>query len=638
MIGIRYTPAEVGDVRYGGGFLADALAGVRTRMIPYQWEALNDRVPDGEPSHCIKNFRIAAREAEGDFAGFVFQDSDLAKWLEAVAYQLAQRPDAALQAQADAAIDLIAKAQQPDGYLNTHFIIKGLDKRWTNLRDCHELYCAGHMLEAAVAYARATGQRKLLDVMVRFVAHIASVFGEGEGQLRGYPGHEEIELALVKLYDFTGDPAHLALARFFIDVRGESPHYFIEEQKKLGKEFFLNGRFGAPYSQSHQPVREQTTLEGHAVRALYLLSGMADVALRTGDEALWATTQTLYRNATARRMYLTGGVGSTGDGEAFTFDYDLPNDTVYAETCASIALIFVCQRLLRAELKGDYADTMERALYNTCLAAMSLDQEHFFYVNPLSVSPEASKNDRHKSHVLPVRPRWFGCACCPPNLARLLSSLGAYQYSAGAGEIAVHLYIGGEATLQTEQGAVTLTMTTNYPDEGRIALTAGKGDYTLRLHLPGWVKDYTITVNGKPVQPAVVDGYLVLPGPFDQTEILLDLAMPPRRVYASPLVADAVGRVALMRGPLVYCLESVDNGENLPALSLPKGAAVRVEQSDLLGGTTLLCAEGERLTATSDALYTDAPNPVEPAALTFIPYYKWANRGENEMQVWVREG
>ncbi|MDR0928189.1 MAG: glycoside hydrolase family 127 protein [Oscillospiraceae bacterium] len=638
MSSIRYTPAEVADVRFGDGFLADTLAGVRGRMIPYQWDALNDRVPDGEPSHCIANFRIAAGEAEGDFNGFVFQDSDLAKWLEAVAYQLAQKPDAALAAQADDAIDLIAKAQRSDGYLNTHFIIKGLDKRWTNLRDCHELYCAGHMLEAAVAYARATGKRKLLDVMVRFVAHIAAVFGEGEGQLRGYPGHEEIELALVKLYDYTGDPAHLALARFFIDVRGESPHYFIEEQKKLGKEFFMNGRYGAPYSQSHLPVREQTTLEGHAVRALYLLSGMADVALRTGDESLWAATQTLYKNATTRRMYLTGGVGSTADGEAFTFDYDLPSDTIYAETCASIALIFVCQRLLRAELKGEYADTMERALYNTCLAAMSLDQEHFFYVNPLSVNPEASQKDRHKAHALPVRPRWFGCACCPPNLARLLSSLGAYQYSIGAGEIAVHLYIGGEATLRTEAGDVSLTMKTNYPDDGRIALTAGRGDYALRLRLPGWAKDYAVTVNGEKVQPAVVDGYLVLPGPFDQTEIVLDIAMPPRRVYANPRVADAAGRVALMRGPLVYCLEGVDNGENLAALSLPRGAALREAHSGILGGTTLLHAEGERLTAESEALYADAPIARKPATLTFIPYYKWANRGENEMQVWVREG
>ena len=324
-----------------GGVFGPILEGVREKMLPYQWQVLNDEIPDIEKSHCVENFRIAAGTSKGDFYGFVFQDSDLGKWLEAAAWSLMAHPDPDLERKADEAVELMAAAQRPDGYLDTYFSCTGLEKRWTNLRDCHELYCAGHLLEGAVTYYEATGKSRALEIMRKYADYIDSVFGPEEGKCHGYPGHPEIELALCRLYDATGEERYLRLAAYFINERGKTPNYFVEEQKKLDKPFFpLNTSFGLKYFQSHLPVRAQKTMEGHAVRALYLASGMADVALRTGDDGLFEACETLFDNVASRRMYVTGGVGSTYIGEAFTFDYDLPPDRAYTETCASVALVF----------------------------------------------------------------------------------------------------------------------------------------------------------------------------------------------------------------------------------------------------------------------------------------------------------
>jgi len=614
---------------------------IREEMLPFQWDVMNDAVAGVEKSHCLENFRIAAGLKEGAHYGMVFQDSDLAKWLEAVAYQLHASPDPELEKKAEEAIDLIEKAQMPDGYLNTYYQLKGIDKRWTNLRDNHELYCAGHMLEAAVAYYQATGKRRLLDVMIRNIQHIDSVLGLEKGKLPGYPGHEEIELALCKLYDVTNDERFLRLAAYFIDQRGQHPHFFIEELKRSGRQ---DDRYiehlGLTYAQTHLPVREQKTMEGHAVRALYLASGMADVALRKGDESLWNACKALFRNITQKRMYITGGIGSTHHGEAFTFDYDLPNDTVYAETCASIALVFFCQRLLRGEQNSLYGDIMEQALYNTCMAGMRLDQKAFFYVNPLSVHPEACHKDPGKKHVLPVRPGWFGCACCPPNLARLLSSIGAYQYAVLEDQIFVHLFIESEVSLRVNGQDVQLCVKTDYPFADTVHILPGAGSYSLKLRLPGWCKKYQVQRNGTSKEAKLENGYLTIHGPFfENEEITLQMDMPPRRVYANLNVREDIGKVCIMRGPLVYCLEEKDNGSSLHCLSLERDARLLPGfDKIILDGIPVIRAKGVRQTTSGSTLYSDMLNYYEEEAqLTFIPYYLWANRGENEMEVWIRE-
>jgi DUF1680 family protein len=409
------TTPKARDFTIGTGFWRRVYDLVRDEMIPYQWEALNDRVPDAEPSHAIENFRIAAGEAEGEYYGMVFQDSDVAKWLEAVAYALSARRDEHLEKLADEVIALIGRAQQPDGYLNTYFTVKEPGKRWTNLRDCHELYCAGHMMEAAVAYYEATGKRELMDIMTRMALNIDTVLGPEEGKLHGYPGHQEIELALIRMYGATGDPLMLKLARYFIDERGKKPNFFHQEHEKRGGAYhFPIHKLGDSYAQNHLPVREQTALEGHSVRALYMATGMADLARVTGDESLVLACRKLFDNLVKHRMYITGGVGSTHHGEAFTFDDDLPNDTVYAETCASIALCFFARALLQIEIDSRYSDAMELALFNTCLAGMSLDGHNFFYVNPLEVWPEASKKDPEKKHVLQSGPNGTAAPAARP--------------------------------------------------------------------------------------------------------------------------------------------------------------------------------------------------------------------------------
>lgn len=636
----RYSIPDVRDVRIEGGLMGDVVRKVMDIVIPYQWEMLNDRVEGAEPSHCISNFKIAAGEAQGEFEGCVFQDSDLAKWLEAAAYSLMLRPDADLERTCGELIALIGRAQQPDGYLNTYFTVKEPGKRWTNLRDCHELYCAGHMMEAACAYYEATGKRELLDIMTRMARHIDSVIGPEEGKLHGYPGHEEIELALIRMYHATGDELMLKLAGYFIDERGKLPNFFVEEKaRRDGQDHFNLDEYGSAYAQNHLPVREQTAPEGHAVRAMYLATGMADVARETGDETLLAACRRIFDNTVNRRMYITGGVGSSHVGEAFTYDYDLPNDLVYAETCASIALCFFARAMLQLEPDGRYADAMERALYNTCLAGMSLDGHNFFYVNPLEVDPEASHKDARKAHVLPVRPKWFGCACCPPNLARLTTSLAKYIYTLGEDELYVNLYVQNKAQLKLGGGQVTIECETDYPASGEIALRPGAGEYALCLRIPGWAREFSLALNGEKLDAAPEHGYVRIRRAFkDGDEIRLSLPVRARRVYVNARVRADLGKVAVMRGPVAYCLEQVDNGPVVEALCLPRDSALtETARPDKLGGIVEITAPGKRIESADGELYSDAAPDLKDARLTFIPYYAWANRGENEMTVFVRE-
>ncbi len=668
----QYHSARSGEIRQvqiKNGLFGRVTELIINEVIPYQWEILNDRavaVPDhsienfsvangedeGFPSHCIANFKIAAKETEGDFYGMVFQDSDLAKWLEAVAYRLMSNPDFDLEKIADETIDLIGRAQQADGYLNTYFTIKEPQNRFTNLCECHELYCAGHMIEAAVAYYRATGKRKLIDIMCRMVDCIDAVIGpEEEGKLPGYPGHEEIELALVKLYQITEDPKHLKLAKYFIDERGKEPHYFDLEFERRNHASHFDYLYppygmysnGPKYEQYHLPIRKQKEFVGHAVRCMYMASGAVDVARLTQDEELLETCRTLYENMSQRRLYITGGIGSTPNGEMFTFDYDLPNDLVYGETCASIGLMFFMQRMLLAEQKSCYADTMERALFNTCIAGMSLDGKRFFYVNPLEVDPVASRENPNRKHVLPVRPEWFGCACCPPNLARLITSLPEYLYTLTDQSIYINLYMENRAVVRLKDMTVEFEEVTNYPYEDKITFYIHTpGSYSMNLRIPEWSKsNWNIKVNQEELTSPLIDGYASVFRNWDRGDrIELVLDMTPRRVYANPLVSKDIGKVAIQRGPLVYCLEEVDNGKGLTRIFLPNTSELKsVEKPDKLSGIVEIQTEGLKLTASEkDALYSfEQNNNFEKIPLTFIPYYAWANRGENEMTVWINE-
>lgn len=664
---------QVGQVKIEDAFWKGKQKLVREEVIPYQWKALNDQIPDAAPSFCMHNFRAAVRlnnrreeqrenfhppvysyrgferlpekpgELGDEFYGFVFQDSDFYKWVEAVGYSLIQHPDAELEATADQAIEIVAAAQQPDGYLDTYYILNGQDQIFTNLRDFHELYCLGHLIEGAIAYFQATGKDRLLQVACRYADYAASKLGEGEGKKRGYPGHEIAEMALLQLYEVTGEPRYLELSRFFINERGRRPYYFDFEHPEDVKPGDDSLRYS--YHQAHLPVREQTEAVGHAVRAVYLYSGMAELARVDGDDSLLKACRTLWDSITGKKMYITGGIGGTHIGEAFSFDYDLPSDTAYAETCASIGLIFFAGRMLQLEADVRYADVMEKALYNGVLSGIALDGKSFFYVNPLSVDPVACHKDERKAHVQPVRQKWFGCACCPPNLARLISSVGRYAYTSTEDTLYIHLYIGSDLKLQTPEGEVTVKVRSNFPYNGKVSIQVGgegaaSGKWTLALRIPGWCKDWKSS--GVSVEDARLEkGYLYITREWKQDETLeLDFPMEVRLMQSNPRVRETEGQLAVTRGPVVYCLEEKDNGSNLHLLALSCDAKTRTEPFSIEGEQFLaILADGWREKQQPDAensLYCEAaPVEYETVELKFVPYYTWANRGENEMTVWV---
>lgn len=626
---------------------------VREVVIPYQWDALNDRIEEADPSHAIENFRIAAGRQEGEFYGMVFQDSDVAKWLEAVAWSLCQKPDPGLEKTADEVIELVAAAQCEDGYLNTYFTVKAPEERWTNLAECHELYCAGHMIEAGVAFFQATGKRRLLDVVCRLADHIDSVFGPGDNQLHGYPGHPEIELALMRLYDVTQEPRYIALVKYFVEARGTQPHFYDIEYEKRGKTSYWNTYGPAwmvmdkPYSQAHQSISEQPVAIGHAVRFVYLMTGVAHLARLSQDEGKRQDCLRLWKNMAQRQLYITGGIGSQSSGEAFSSDYDLPNDTVYAESCASIGLMMFARRMLEMEADSQYADVMERALYNTVLGGMALDGKHFFYVNPLEVNPKSLKFNHIYDHVKPVRQRWFGCACCPPNIARVLTSLGHYIYTPHDDALYINLYVGNSVEIPVGNQALRLRISGNYPWQEQVKIVVNSSSpvhHTLALRLPDWCDKPQVTLNGALVTQDVRKGYLHVSHLWQEGDtLLLTLPMPVRRIYGNPLVRHQAGLVAVQRGPLVYCLEQADNGEQLHNLQLPRDARFStVEGKGIFARKILLQAPGYKQTAEdaeNQALwhYDRAPSSRQPQVLTFIPWFSWANRGEGEMRIWVNE-
>lgn len=684
---------------------------VRREVIPYQWEALNDRIPDAAPSYCMHNFRAAGRmmqmkrekggayvppaytfrgfEALPDdpqnpepdkFYGFVFQDSDFSKWIEAVGYSLTQHPDEQLEQTADEAIDIVCAAQLENGYLDTYYIINGMDRAFTNLKDHHELYCLGHLIEGAVAYYQATGKDKLLNAARRYADYVDTYFGLQEAQCKGYPGHEIAEMALVRLYEVTGDNRYLKLSQFFLNQRGTKPYYFdAEEQRRAvleGRENQLP-KFDAheeryDYYQAHKPVREQDEAVGHAVRAVYLYSGMADVARLTADDTMYAACRRLWDNIVREKLYVTGGIGGTSHGESFSFPFDLPNDTIYSETCAAIGLAFFARRMLEIKAESRYADVCELALYNTVLSGMALDGKSFFYVNPLEVVPEACHKDIRKSHVKPVRQKWFGCACCPPNIARIVSSVASYAYTECADTLWFHLYIGSVLTKTVDGQELHLQVETKMPWDGHVSVKMQAQETvscTLAMRIPGWsgsgsakvvcggrTTEITWGTCGEMLQVSpgglanvsVRDGYLYLPGAWQEGDcISVNFGMEVRMVSADERVREDIGKVAFTRGPIVYCMEEADNGRNLhlckaDAERIGAGCQnIAVEETDELGHwMAVLKIPGKRQVTRqpeSGTLYRDyVPVRYEEVTLRLIPYYTWCNRGEGEMSVWIR--
>ncbi|UAK19967.1 beta-L-arabinofuranosidase domain-containing protein [Kluyvera sp. CRP] len=646
--------ADLNRITVTDPFLGEYQRLIRDVVIPYQWEALNDNLPEAEPSHALANYRIAAGLEQGEFYGMVFQDSDVTKWLEAVAWSLSQKPDARLEQTADEVIELLAQAQCEDGYLNTWYTVKEPGQRWTNVAECHEMYCAGHLFEAAVAFFNATGKRRLLEIACRFADHIDTVFGPNDGQLRGYPGHPEIELALMRLYEVTREPRYQALARFFVEERGQQPYYYdIEFEKRGGTRHWIGWGDAWPgmikdksYTHAHKPLSEQNEAVGHAVRSVYLMTGLAHIARMTKDEEKRQTCLRIWNNMVQRRMYITGGIGSQGIGEAFTSDYDLPNDTAYGESCASIGLMMFARRMLEMEGDAHYADVMERAFYNTVLGGMALDGKHFFYVNPLETHPKSIPHNHIYDHIKPVRQRWFGCACCPPNIARTLVAIGHYLFTPRQDALFINFYAGSEAQFTMNDRTLALKIEGNYPWDEQVTIRFSQPqtvEHTLALRLPEWCESPQVKVNGEAAQGETIKGYLHLHRQWQEGDVItLQLPMTIRRVYANPLVRHAAGKVAIQRGPLVYCLEEADNGAELHNLSLPKTSAFReIQGVGVLKGKVLLQAEGLRVpTALEEKpLYSfdNRQTVVEKQTLTFIPWFSWANRVEGEMRIWVDE-
>ena len=631
----KLAPLPFVEVAIEGDFWRERLETVLTRTIPSQHVQLGRHgildaltLPDPPPP-------LRFPRNEHNFTVQVFWDSDVGKWIEAASYALSHRRDADVEAKIEAITDDLARAQAPDGYLNSWYLGREPGKRWTNLRDNHELYNLGHLLEGGIAYFLATGRRRLLDILERYVGHVRATFGPGPGQKRGYDGHQEIELALIKLYRLTGDRRHLELAAYFIDERGQEPHYFDAEARARGedpKDFWAKSY---EYNQSHKPVREQDRVVGHAVRAMYMYSAMADLAAELGDESLKRACETLWADVMASKIYITSGLGPAAANEGFTEAYDLPNASAYAETCASVALIFWAQRMLHLDLDGRYADMLELALFNNALCGLSRDGEHYFYSNPLD------SDGRHE------RWAWHTCPCCTMNASRLIASVGGYFVSAGDDTIALHLYGGIATTIPLAAGKVTLRETSTYPWSGAIRVTVTPETptaFALELRIPGWSRGATATVNGAPIDvtAGTRTGYLTIartwrPG----DEVTLDLPMPPERLHAHPAVTADLGRVALRRGPLIYCLEEADNpGGPVQRLALPRASALRPERrEELFGGTVTLAAEAERLEEADwdGALYRPEPPKRVPARLTALPYFLWNNRARGSMTVWIPE-
>lgn len=630
----RLDAVPLADVSIDDSFWNDRLETNREITLEHQYDQLGDR--------CLRNFERVRDGKTGGFRGMWFEDSDAYKWLEAASYVLATHDDPELKARVDEVIELVAAAQEENGYLNTYFTLEEPDARWTNLYMMHELYCAGHLIEAAVAHHRATGEDSLLEVATRFADHIDDVFGTGEDDLDGVPGHEGIELALVELSRVTDEQRYLDLAQYFVDRRGrehsrlqwETAHPD-ETGGDVPPDIFLDdGEWDGSYAQAHEPIRAQETVEGHSVRAMYLYSGVASFVAETGDDELYETLETLWTNMTTKRMHVTGGIGPESAHEGFTVDYDLRNRTAYAETCAAIGSVFWNHRMFRLTGESRFYDVLERSLYNGVLAGVSLDGTEFFYENPLE-----SLGHHH-------RKGWFECACCPPNVARLFASLGAYVYAQSANDVYVNLYVGGEADLDVDGQSVTLTQETDYPwgESTSIEMeTESPVETALHVRVPPWCENATVRLNGDALDVEPEDGYVVVDRTWaDGDSVTLDFSLPVTLVAAHPDVPDDADRVAFQRGPLVYCVEETDLDDAAPShLRIdPAGDVETNRRDDLLDGVVTLetvarASTTENWEGQLYRSYDETAGESREAAVVAVPYYGWDNREQGRMRVWL---
>lgn len=563
--------------------------------------AVRDRF---EETHRFGSFACDWNEGDDEAKKpHVFWDSDIAKWIEGVAYITEVKPEPELEAKVDEVADLIEKNQLPNGYFNSHFIAVEPDKIFVH-RGCHELYCTGHLIEAAIAYHKATGKDKLLKCMLKNVDYIYQRFVVDKDTEFVTPGHQEIELALIKLYDYTGDKKHLELANFFLDQRGNNDREGLE-----------------PYNQSHIPVREQSEAVGHAVRALYLYTAMAMAAKRNNDPEMLASCHRLFDGVVNKKMHVTGGVGSLREGERFSYEYDLPNISTYNETCAAIALSMFAAAMCEIDPKGIYGDVVERVFYNGFISGLSLSGDHFFYTNPTEI--DLKKNTRGGEwHPITQRVKVFGCSCCPPNVVRFLGSIPRYAYGQDGDTVYCHQFINGVTRLTMGGKNAELTLSTAYPADGKLTFSYNGEPMTLKVRIPSWCVEYTGERE---------DGFATFEMKDGDT-VTLDLPMETHLVEADPRVQDNSGRYALTRGPIVYCLEGVDNGENLRDIALTSSKAVIKTEDGIPAPVLYLPAERR---APSDSLFRLKDDTRETFTARLIPYFAFANRGESDMIVWV---
>lgn len=619
----KMTPVSFSNVEINDKFWSPRISTVTNVTIPVCIEQTEVKTPR------IRNFEKVARAKGEKHEGIYYDDSDVYKALEAIAYSLKNHPDPKLQAKADEWIDKIAAAQQPDGYLNTYYTLSGLDKRWTDMEK-HEDYNAGHLIEAAVAYYNTTHKRKLLEVAMRVADNIDNTFRQ-KG-LHWVSGHEEIELALVKLYKVTGKEKYLDLADWYLQQRGHG----------YGKGAIWNNKdMGAKYCQDDVPVADQKQIEGHAVRAMYLYTGAADVGAAKNDPSYFKAMNNVWEDVVYRNMYITGGIGSSGSNEGFSVDYDLPNKNAYCETCASVGMVLWNERMNLLTGNAKFVDVLERSLYNGALDGLSLSGDRFFYGNPLASEPNYQRSE------------WFGTACCPSNIARLVESLGNYIYASNDDAVWVNLFVGSKTSIQLKKGAVQLQQESNYPWDGNIKLTVNpvaKQNFPLHVRIPGWATNQpvpgetyrfadkeenpiSISLNGKPVKYEMQNGYAVISREWKKGDVIaLNLPMPVRQVLATDSVKADRNKVAIQRGPLMYCVEQLANADPKQNFIIPDNATFKTEfEPNLLNGVTVIKADVSVIKPTADGKSLQTQN----GSITAIPYYSWANRGKSQMEVWL---
>ncbi|PWJ50714.1 glycoside hydrolase family 127 protein [Faecalicatena contorta] len=637
---------------------------IKEKSIPFQYKVLDNDASvkienenkigtfDDERSNALENLRIAAGISEGERYGTIFQDSDVYKWLEAVAYSLYTAPDKELQALAESLVDLIEKAQDEDGYIDTYFQVQEPKLRYRMIYYSHEMYCMGHLLEAAVAYHQVTGNQKILKVADKILDNLDQNFGYEDGKIKGADGHQEVEIGLLKYYELTGSKKALSLVEFLLDIRGQDPDFYKKELERNEREGLPIKYSKVPsdlyYMQAYAQPKNQRTAQGHAVRMLYMAAAMARLVVHNQDREIYEACKAIWRNIVDRKLYVTAGVGSTVHGEAFSGDYDLPNDTMYCETCASIALVYFAYEMYKFEPKVEYIDVIERALYNGILSGASIDGTHFFYVNPTEVHGAICDTNPGQGHVLYNRPQWYSCACCPPNFARTIGSVQRYFYTVDEAAQVVYgnLFAASEITCFDDQ--LSIVQQTSFPKQNEVSYEVkGNGkEYELRIRIPYWASNVKLELNQKVIHVPAEDGYVSFKREWQEDRLTLTFDTAVMSIRANARVIADANRLTVQKGPFVYCAEGVDNPYPLTAYRI---SAAAVKAAKTIGTTKDLSAVKElgikalRIPAKVEeggegALYQfDTTVTFKEEELTLIPYYAWANRGTKDMMVWFHQ-